>query len=163
MKVPTRLPRRLSVFLVVPLAAALVSLLYPGGLVAAFEDVRDADRLNDELKACGERQAELEGASAVSFDRAIQKEELVMNWVHGRVSFAGLVGRFEELNRGAEHVLRTHRRLYGETLSEGELSALNVVSYVTAKLKGMSSADHHLGRLHAEYADLFGHPMPRPR
>ncbi len=163
MKVLPRLPRRLSVFLVVPLAAALVSLLYPGGLVAAFEDVRDADRLNDELKTCGEHDVELEGSRTVTADRVAQKEQLVMDWIHGRVSFAVLVGRFEELNRGAEHVLRTHRRLYGENLSEGELAALNAVSYVTAKLRGTSSADHHLSRLHAEYADLFGHPMPRLR
>lgn len=163
MKVLPRLPRRLSVFLVVPLAAVLVSLLYPGGLIAAFEDVRDSDRLNDQLRSCGERDAELEGARTVSFDRASQKEVLAMNWIHGRVSFGVLVGQFEELNRGAEHVHRTHRRLYGENLSEGELAALNAVSYVTAKLNGMSSADHHLGRLHAEYADRFGHPMPRER
>ncbi len=163
MKVLTRLPQRLSVFLVVPLAAVLVSLLYPGGLVAAFEDARDAGLLDDQLKSCGERDAELEGSRTVAVDRTSQKEVLAMEWIHGRLSFAEIVRQFEELNRGAEHVFRTHRRLYGENLPEGELSGLNAVSYVTAKLKGVSSADYHLGRLSAEYADLFGHPLPRLR
>lgn len=163
MKVLTRLPRRVSVFLVVPLAAALISLLYPGGLVAAYEDVRDADRLHDQLKVCGERDVELDGSRAVSFDRANQKEQLAMEWVHGRLRFVDVVRRFEELNRGADHVFRTHRRLHGENLPESEVSALNAVAYVSAKLKGVSSADHHLGRLDAEYADLFGHPLPRVR
>ncbi|MEO2090163.1 MAG: hypothetical protein ABGY75_11780, partial [Gemmataceae bacterium] len=139
----------MSVFLVVPLAAALVSLLYPGGLVAAFEDARDADRLDHQLKSCHERDAELEGSRTLSFERASQKEQLAMEWIHGRVRFGDVVRRFEELNRGAEHVFRTQRRLYGENLSEGELSGLNAVSYVTAKLRGMSSADYHLGRLNA--------------
>jgi hypothetical protein len=162
-KVLTRLPRHATVFLIVPLAAVLVSLLYPGGLVAAFEDVRDADRLNGQLKTYCEREAEMDGACTLTVDRVVQKESLAIDWVHGRLPFADVARRFEEMNRGVEHVFRTHRRLYGETLSDGELSALNAVSYVTAKLKGDSSADHHLGRLNAEYADLFGHLPPRAR
>jgi hypothetical protein len=158
-----RLPRFVTWPLGVIVAVTAVMLFHPGGLSAAFEEVRDSGMWKEKVKGCCDRDVELEGNRTLVVDRTTQKEYLVSQWIQGQLDFRTVARQFQELNRGAEHVFRAQRELYGAHLSEEELSALNAVLYLTSKLRTVPSAYQYHDRLRAEYTALFGHPPLQTR
>jgi hypothetical protein len=159
----TRLPRFVTWPLGVIVAVTAVTLFHPGGLSAAFEEVRDSGVWREQVRECQEEDADLESSRTVVVDRTSQKEYLVTQWVHGQIDFRELAQQFWGLNRGSAHVFRAQRELYGAHLSDEEVSALNAFSYLTSKLGTVPSGYQHLNRLRAEYTALFGHPPPPSR
>ncbi|MCU0704350.1 MAG: hypothetical protein MUF18_10280 [Fimbriiglobus sp.] len=144
-----------------PAVAAVVTvglnLCYPGGLSAAFADLRDAPHLTATVEGCQSTDRQLNGKLSLLRDRMGYKEELIASLLHGRADLMTVVNEFAALNRDDSVIRSVHEMHYGE-LCEREMAALNVLDYAELRLLGDGGSSVVLSRLRAAFELEFGHP-----
>jgi hypothetical protein len=155
-----KLPRWVSVPVVLVVAVGLVAAFYPGGLAAAYADCRDARELTDTINKCRQAERQLSGTQARLRDRVEYKEELIASLIHGETTLAAVTDQFVEMNRANEPVLFAQHLRYGD-MELTEMSARNVLDFVDQRLPATAAGSSAVrGRLAAEYHERFGHPAP---
>jgi hypothetical protein len=148
-----------SVPIVIVTLVGLMTVCYPGGLSAAYADLRDAQALTDKVNRCREDDRQMSGTLSGIRDRMGYKEELVTALIHGQTDLSAVTDEFVELNRGNECVLRIQRSLYGN-VGETELAARNVLDYCQQRVAADGGSSVVMSRLRVEYQKRFGHPAP---
>jgi hypothetical protein len=154
------LPRWVSFPVVLTALIVTAAVSYPGGLTAAYADLRDSGRLNDSLQSSRTTERQLGERLSGLRDRIDYKEELVTALIRGDVTLTGVADEFAALNRDDEQSLMLQRKRYGD-LDEAELAAVNVLDYVRSRVGDDSGTPAVLARLRAEFRQRFGHPPPK--
>lgn len=158
-----RLPRWVSWPFSVAVAVALVSVLHPGGLSAAIDDVSSSNEWDERVQAYQSEDLVLQDGLTSVLDRAARKENLLTEWTSGRIDFRTLTERFRELNRGVGYMVCLSRQRSVDGLSDEELAAVNAAMHLMAHLRSTHAGYQHEERLHREYKAMFGHPLPEVR
>lgn len=152
-----RVPRWVSLPVAAAALTALTAVCYPGGLSAAYADLRDADELNDRVQECKNTDRKLGDKLSTLRDRLDFKEELITGLVRGHTTLAAVTTEFVELNRNEEQGLFLQRLRYGD-LELTELTALNVLDYVRQRVAADGASSVVMTHLLAEFEQQFGHP-----
>jgi hypothetical protein len=150
-------PRWVSLPTAAAALVAVTAVCYPGGLSAAYADLRDADELNGRVEDSKSTARHLGDRLSTLRDRMDYKEELITGLVRGHSTLAAVTAEFVELNRDQEQGLFLQRMRYGD-LELTELSALNVLDYVKQRVAADGSSSVVMTRLYAEFERQFGHP-----
>lgn len=153
-------PRWVSVSLVVTVGIGLTAVCYPGGLSAAYADLRDSGSLHAAVDECRDTDRHLSGQLVEIRDRVGYKEELVAALVHGDLTLTAVTDEFAVMNHGHEQTLKLQRQKYGD-VGETELAARNVLDYVRGHVAADGGSSVVMARLLAEYEQRFGHPAPK--
>ena len=144
-----------------PAAAAallgLTAVCYPGGLSAAYADLRESGELTGRVEECKTADRKLGDKLSTIRDRMDYKEELITSLVHGHTTLAAVTAEFLEMNRHEEQTLVLQRLRYGD-LELTELTALNVLDYVRQRVAGDYELSAVMPHLYAEFERQFGHP-----
>jgi hypothetical protein len=154
------LPRWVSFPVVLTALVGTAAVSYPGGLTAAYADLRDSGHLSDSLQTSRTTERQLGEKLSGLRDRIEYKEELITALIRGDATLAAVAGEFAELNRGDEQSLMLQRKRYGD-LDEAELAAVNVLDYARSRVGDDSGSAAVLARLRAEFHQRFGHPAPK--
>lgn len=154
------LPRWVSFPVVLASLVGVIAVCYPGGLSAAYADVRDANRLNATVEECKATDRQMGDRLGGLRERIAYKEELVNALVRGQTTLAAVTDQFAEMSRGDERAILLQRSQHGD-LPETELAARGVLEYVRVRVADDGGSSVVLSRLHAEYKQRFGHPVPR--
>jgi hypothetical protein len=135
-------------------ATGVMTLAYPGGLSAAYHDLRDSSDLREQVAEAERASAMMDGRKAYVADRICVKETLVANLIEGRATLDAVAAQFRQMNDD-EVSLRVQRMRYGH-LPDDELAARNVIDYVQTRQSGKPTATAVLDRVHREYVARFG-------
>lgn len=154
------LPRWITFPTVVGALVGLIATCYPGGLSAAYADLRDANQLNATVDECKTNDQQLVHRMTGLKERMEYKEELVNALIRGQATLAAVTDQFAEANRGNDQSHLIMRTRYGD-LPETELAARSVLDYVRTRVAPDGGSAVALSRVHAEFEHLFGHPAPR--
>lgn len=154
------LPRWVSIPTVLTAVVVTAAVSYPGGLSAAYADLRDVGPLSDSVEKSRTTDRQLEERLTGFRDRLDYKEELVTALIDGHAPLTAVADEFAELNRGEEQLLRIQRKRYGD-LEAAELAAVNVLDYVRSRVGDDSGSSVVLSRLRAEFRQRFGHLPPK--
>jgi hypothetical protein len=154
------LPRWITFPTVVGALVGLTAACYPGGLSAAYADVRDAHQLNARVDECKANEREMSDRLSTVKERMQYKEELVNALVRGQTTLAATSDQFAEAHRGDDAALRLMRQRYGD-LPEPELAARTVLDYVRQRTAPDGGSSVAVSRIRAEFEHTFGHPAPR--
>jgi hypothetical protein len=154
------LPRWVSFPVVLASLVGAIALCYPGGLSAAYADLRDANRLNAEVEEYKANDRQMGARMCGVRERIEYKEELVTALIRGQTTLTTVTDQFAEMDGGDERSLLLQRAHYGD-LPETELAARGVLEYVRIRVAADGGSSVVLSRLHAEYERRFGHPAPR--
>jgi hypothetical protein len=126
----------LNCWVAIPLTVAgvigLVALTYPGGLSAAYQDVRDSGELNEQLSEAQREDESLEFRKEIVVERIANKEAAITHLIDGHIRFPEAVERFLELIQEDEANLSVLRNQYGKRSVE-ELASRNVIAYVAKR------------------------------
>lgn len=152
-------PRWVSFPIVVGTVVGLMAVCYPGGLSAAYADLRDSQALTDTVNRCRKDDRQMSDHLSEIRERMDYKEELITALIHGQTDLSAVADEFAELNRGNECLLRIQRQRYGN-VGETELAAQNVLEYCRERVAADSGSSVVMSRLRAEYQRRFGHPAP---
>lgn len=152
-------PRWVSVPVVIGIITGLLAVCYPGGLSAAYADLRDAKGLTDKVNQCRENDRQMSGTLSEIRDRMGYKEELITALIQGETDLSAVTDEFVELNRGNECLHRIQRQRYGD-VSEAELAARNVLEYCQQRTAPDGGSSVVMSRLRVEYQKRFGHSAP---
>lgn len=154
-------PRWMSLPVALAGTVGMAAVCYPGGLAAAYADVRDARELTDTVDTSRKADRQLSGRLTRIRDRVEYKEELISALIRGETTLADVTEQFAEMNRTEEQVLFLHRLRYGD-LELTELSARNVLEYVDQRVPAdpESGSSALRTRLAAEFHQRFGHSAP---
>jgi hypothetical protein len=136
-------------------AAGLVTYTYPGGMAAAYADLRDSSELSRRLSECECRRDQLNGRSSLVTERIALKEALVYELLDGRSDLDGVAEQFRQLNAQDERALVVLRSRYGQ-LSEEELATRNVLDYATARAKDRPTRSDSIETLNRQVECRFG-------
>jgi hypothetical protein len=147
------IPQWLTVPLVAGSLAGLAALTYPGGLVSAYQDLRDSQELKDEIYQEQQLERTLENQSILIQERIHSKEQAVRLLIQGYQDFQATIERFIELYDTDETVLSGLRIRYGNR-SVNELASLNVLDYV--KSQPSPDATSLYERLRSQHDLRFG-------
>ena len=154
-----RIPRWSCFPVVVAVVVGLTATCYPGGLYAAYADLRDARELTDQLTEGRQTQKMLAGDMSRLRDRILYKEEMITALIRGETTLSAVTDQFTEMNRADETLLSVHRDRYGQRPLV-ELSACNVIDYVALRTTDGDGTSAVRNRLRAEFQQRFGHPVP---
>lgn len=152
-------PRWVSFPIVVATLVGLMAVCYPGGLSAAYADLRDSQALTDCVNKCREDNRHMCNTLSEIRGRMGYKEELITALIHGQTDLASVTNEFAELNHGEENMLYIQRQRYGD-VEETELAARNVLDYCQQRLAAGGGSSVVMSRLREEYQQRFGHPAP---
>lgn len=156
-----RVPRWVSFPVVVGVVVGLTAFVYPGGLSAAYADLRDAAPLQAALDQSCHTDRQLSTQIGEVRDRMDYKDELITALIHGDISLTAVTDEFAQLNHANERMLRLQRDRYGD-VGETELAARNVLDLTRVHLATDGGSSVVMNRLRAEYQQRFGHPAPQP-
>lgn len=151
------IPRWVSVPAAAGFAVGLIALYYPGGLAAAYEDLRDSGELNQRLSEHTQTHRELDVELVRTRDRVEYKHQLVTALVRGETTLSAVADEFVELNRSDERILLVQRAQYGE-LGVDELAARSVLDFIEGEGFGGETSSVVRDRLVREYEARFGRP-----
>jgi len=152
-------PRWVSFPIVITAIVGLMVVCYPGGVSAAFADLRDAQALTDKVNRYRQEDQRMSGNLSGIRDRMGYKEELIQALIHGQTDLTTVTDEFVELNRGEVTMLSSQRARYGD-LGEVELAARNVLDYCQQRLAYDGGSSVVMSRLREEYRKRFGHSAP---
>lgn len=152
-------PRWVSLPVALTATVGLAATCYPGGLAAAYADVRDAHELTDTMDTSRRADRQLSGRLTRMRDRVEYKEELITALIRGETTLADVTDQFAEMNRSEEQVISLHQLRYGD-LELTELAARNVLDYVDQREPATSGSSVLRSRLAAQFHERFGHPAP---
>jgi hypothetical protein len=153
------LPRWVSFPVALATAVGLVATCYPGGLAAAYEDVRDASELTEVVNKCRQTDRHLCGNQARLRDRVEYKEELIASLVRGETTLAAVTDQFVEMNHTSETVMAAQHMRYGD-LELTEMTARNVLDFVDQRVPADAGSSALRSRLAAEFHERFDHRAP---
>jgi hypothetical protein len=153
-------PRWVSLPSVLAVGIGLTAVCYPGGLSAAYADLRDSGSLHAAVDECRDADRQLTGQLVEVRDRVGYKGELVTALVHGDISLTAVTDEFALMNHGHEQALALQRRKYGD-VGETELAARNVLDFARGHVSADGGSSVVMARLLAEYEQRFGHPAPQ--
>lgn len=154
------LPRWVSFPAVIASLVGVTAVCYPGGLSAAYADLRDANQLNATVSECRATDEQMGDQVSGMRKRIEYKEELVTALIRGETTLSVVTDQFAEMNRGDERSLALQRLRYGD-VPEVELAARGVIDYVRLRVAPEGGSSVVLSRVYAEYEQRFGHPVPR--
>ncbi len=154
------LPRWVTFPTVVGALVGLTAACYPGGLSAAYADLRDANQLNAAVDECQSNDQQLGHRMSGLKERIEYKEELVNALIRGQTTLAAVADQFAGAHHGNDKMLLVMRLRYGD-LPETELAARSVLDYVRQRVAADGGSSVVLSRVYAEYETQFGHPAPR--
>lgn len=154
------LPRWITFPTVVGALVGVIAACYPGGLSAAYADVRDANQLNESIEECKTTDRQMCHRMTNMKERIEYKEELVNALLSGQTTLAAVADQFAEAHRGDDKSLLLQRMRYGD-LPETELAARGVLEYVRLRVAPDGGSSVAMSRVYAEYEQMFGHPAPR--
>lgn len=153
-------PRWVSFPIVVATLVGLMAVCYPGGLSAAYADLRDAQALTDRVNKCREDSRHMGNTLSEIRGRMGYKEELITALIHGQTDLTSVTDEFAEMNRPEVNMLRIQRQRYGN-VEETELAARNVLDYCQQRVAADGGSSVIMSRLQEEYQKRFGHPAPK--
>jgi hypothetical protein len=102
-----------------------------GWLTAAGYDVWRVGEYQQQLEAHERYSQELDATMEGSEYRRMMKEELVKDYLAGRVTFAAITDEFEHLNASCESIHQALHDMY-PGLGDRELAGRNVLDFVAA-------------------------------
>lgn len=130
----------------------LITLTYPGGLLAMYRDCRDSGELTEQIAESREFRELLDNRKEFISERIAIKEAVINQLIEGQVSYQTAVDQFADLYEDDELNQSVLRYRYGDCSLE-ELAGRNVLEHVTnRRLPHTTSV---LERLRREHDALF--------
>jgi len=152
-----RNPRLWIWLVVIPAVVSGVLFAYPGGPLMAYQDMADAGKYRDTIRASEGDGERLNGELFCLHDRLQRKEELLEAWVDRRLTFRAVCESFAELNASSPMALRIQRDQYGHDLNELELGAMNLVIFIEQRCQNSEMPYRLRQRMNEDYMATFGH------
>ncbi len=152
-------PRWVSLPALAGVAVGLTAVCYPGGLSAAYADLRDAGPLHAAVDECRTTDRHLTARIGEVRDRMEYKDELITALVHGDLTLTAVTDEFAQMNHDQLRMLELQRMRYGAA-DETELAARNVLEIAASRVAADGGSSVVMSRLRAEYQQRFGHPAP---
>jgi hypothetical protein len=153
-------PRWVRLSSVTTVGVGLAAVCYPGGLSAAYSDLRDAGPLHAAVNDCRDTDRHLTAQIGEVRERMDYKDELITALIHGDLTLTAVTDEFALMNHGHRQMLELQRLRYGDA-DETELAARNVLEITGSRLGADGGSSVVMTRLRAEYQQRFGHPAPK--
>jgi len=137
-------------------AVGSVVAVSPEGVTACVRDMLESKQLKEQAanyeKKCGELDCEI----LTTHDRIAQKEQVLISYSEGTMSFEEAVDRFLVLNTSASYFIRNMSTINGEGLSPREYSAINFIRTLECRSFGPKSSYRMSKALGDDYEKMFG-------
>ena len=134
---------------------ALATLTYPGGVAAAYGDLKDYDTHREQLESTRATNSQLDVNLMNLMDRLALKEQWLDELISGRATLKVTTRRFVELNRSSETAKEVISHQFAGATDE-EKAARNVIAFVQARLHTASTPSNTPQRLQNEFREMFG-------
>ena len=149
---------RISVTIFTTSVALLLAtvICYPGGISAAYRDLRDYSDLQARMDDQRQTQQELHHKTLLLQRRIQIKDVLIEDLIQGRTTLISVAKQFQVLNSELPEGLYVLHTLHPD-VSELERSALNVMEYVELRELPQKIKAKVFARLRTEFRQAFGH------
>lgn len=139
--------------------AGLVLSNHPGGIQAAYRDVRDLPALEEQMKQYEAEFRTADQRMAVANARSSVRFALVAELIAGRTTLTEVAARFGELNADFPAAGQTLQMRFPDRPEEEQL-ALSVIDYTRPHELPPDLECEVIARLDAEYLAAFGRHSP---